>query len=156
MAQESISPKDLSDFLLFSLLVPEECHIIAPLFREQSFATGETLIRQDDTSTHLFLITSGIIEVRLPLIAPLASTSVAKFGPKECVGELTLAKIARRAASAVAHVESRCWVVDTVKLIELFEQHPKIGYHVYRKLSEIITERLIATNMMLRNSESHL
>jgi len=39
-------------------------------------------------------------------------------------------------------------------LNELLDLHPKIGFLVFRKLAAIITARLVATNMKLRNSES--
>ncbi len=151
---KQMQPNQLTQFQLFSTLSGDECSVIAPLFTEVSYAAGTPFIEQDGVSTQLFLIISGIAEVRLPLIGPRGTTSVAKFGPGECVGELSLAKVARRAASAVAEVDCKMFAADTEKLIEIFDAHPKIGYQVYRKLAAIITDRLVATNMMLRNSAS--
>ena len=149
-----MAAEQLSQFSLFSLLTFEEAKIIAPFFQEVLIPAGTTFIQQDSVTAHLYLIVSGITEVKLPLIGPLGTTSIAKFGPGECVGELSLAKVVRRSASAVAEVECRCFVAETQVLIDAFERHPKIGYEVFRKLAEIITDRLVATNMMLRNSAS--
>lgn len=155
MTNQSNLVSELRKYSLFSELTPEECALLAPLFTHQEFSAGSLLIKQDDISSNLFLIAAGIVEVRLPLIGPAGTTSVARFGPGECVGELALAKIARRAASASAEVDCKCMVADAVRLNELFSKQPRIGYVVFRKLSEIITDRLVATNMKLRNSESH-
>lgn len=151
---KQMSADQLSKFPLFSKLTPDEAAIVAPLFREISVPAGATVIQQDSIAAQLFLIVSGIVEVRLPLIGPLGTTSIAKFGPGECVGELSLAKMARRSASAVAEVPCHCFVAETTQLMETFERNPKIGFEVLRKLAEIITDRLVATNMMLRNSAS--
>lgn len=147
--------KDLRSFSLFSELSTEECSTLAPLFQVQDYPAGSVLIKLDDVLANLMLIESGIVEVKLPLVGAGGSTSVARFGPGECVGELSLTRIPRRAASATAEVDCRCLVADTAKLNALFEANPKIGFVVFRKLSAIITERLVATNMKLRNSESH-
>lgn len=155
MSSQNLTPEQLVSFPLFSGLALDECAHLVPLFRLQDYPAGSVLIQQDDVSTTLFLVTEGIIEVRLPLVSVNSSTRVAKFGPGECVGELALARVARRAASAVAEVKSQCLSADTAQLSELFSRHPQIGYAVYKKLSEIITDRLVATNMQLRNSESH-
>lgn len=146
---------ELKRFSLFADLTPEECSTLMPCFHRHEYSAGEVLIRQDDISSSLFLIVEGVIEVRLPLVGVNGTTRVAKFGPGECVGELALARIARRAASAVTEVKSQCFVANATELTQIFSQHPRIGYAVYKKLSEIITDRLVATNMQLRNSESH-
>lgn len=146
----------LKEFSLFSLLSETECALLAPLFKETMIPAGTKFISQDQISAQVFLIQTGVAEVQLPLIGPRGITSIAKFGPGECVGELSLAKTARRAATAVAELDCHCLVADTPKLIELFDKHPTIGYGVFRQLSAIITDRLVATNMMLRNSESNL
>jgi CRP-like cAMP-binding protein len=151
----SLQPDELKQFHLFSTLSTEECAVLVPLFSQVVFSAGTTFIKQDEISAQLFLIKSGIAEVKLPLIGPKGTTSVAKFGPWECVGELSLAKTARRAASAVAEVECTCFCADTEELVKVFGQHPKIGFQVFRQLAIIITDRLVATNMMLRNSASH-
>ncbi|MEY2987560.1 MAG: hypothetical protein RJB13_1081 [Pseudomonadota bacterium] len=145
----------LQKFALFADLTLEECGILASSFKLQEYAAGAELIQQDDLSANLYLIVEGIIEVRLPLVGATASTRIAKFGPGECVGELALARIARRAASAVAELKSQCLTANAAELTEICAQHPRIGFAVYKKLSEIITDRLVATNMQLRNSESH-
>lgn len=156
MSHVSMNNTVLRNFSLFSDLSSDDCVLLAPLFKLQDFSVGSLLVKQDDISSNLFLVVSGIVEVRLPLIGPNGTTSVGKFGPGECVGELSLAKLARRAASATAHLECQCLVADTVKLNELLAANPKVGFLVFRKLAAIITERLVATNMKLRNSESHV
>ncbi|MEN9809470.1 MAG: hypothetical protein RLZZ488_1037 [Pseudomonadota bacterium] len=155
MAESMLTAELLKNFHLFSSLTTSEAELLVPHFREVVYEAGQIIIQQDEISSHLFLITSGIAEVRLPLVGPRGTTSVAKFGPKECIGELAMAKIARRAASAVAEVACRCYVADVARLTDSFEKNPKIGFEVYRKLATIMTDRLVATNMMLRNSESN-
>jgi CRP-like cAMP-binding protein len=155
MTESTLTGERLQEFHLFSSLTKNEADVLVPHFREVIYDAGQTIIQQDEISSHLFLIAAGIAEVRLPLVGPRGTTSVAKFGPRECIGELAMAKIARRAASAVAEVECRCFVADVARLTESFEKNPKIGFEVYRKLATIMTDRLVATNMMLRNSESN-
>ena len=145
----------LQRFALFSDLTLDECETLTSCFQLNDYSAGSMLIQQDDLSTHLYLIVEGIVEVRLPLVGTQTTTRVAKFGPGECVGELALARVARRAASAVAELKSQCLTASAVELTEVCAKHPRIGFAVYKKLSEIITDRLVATNMQLRNSESH-
>ncbi|MBM3383258.1 MAG: cyclic nucleotide-binding domain-containing protein [Betaproteobacteria bacterium] len=144
----------LNRFPLFLHLSSEEVAVVAPLFKEIVLPAGTTFIKQDELSAQLYLIVAGIAEVCLPLIGERGNASIAKFGPGECVGELSLAKIARRAASAKAEVDCRCYVVDSEKLIGVFESQPKIGYRVFKNLALIMADRLVSTNMMLRNSAS--
>jgi CRP-like cAMP-binding protein len=155
MASPESGADKIRGFHLFSLLSPEDCEFVFPHFREVHIPAGTTFIETDEGASCLFLIVSGIAEVRLPLIGPRGTTSIAKFGPGDCVGELSLARINRRVASATAQVDCKCLVVETHHLVRVFEENPTIGYAVYRRLSEILTDRLVATNMMLRNSESH-
>ncbi|MEY4063980.1 MAG: hypothetical protein RIR26_188 [Pseudomonadota bacterium] len=156
MTSSESGPEKLRGFHLFSLLSAEESEFIFPHFREVVLPAGTTFIETDEGASCLYLIVSGVAEVRLPLIGPRGTTSIAKFGPGDCVGELSLARINRRVASATAQVECKCLVVETHHLVRVFEENPQIGYAVYRRLSEILTDRLVATNMMLRNSESHI
>jgi len=146
---------ELQNFALFADLTLEMCSALTSCFQLQDYNAGSVLIQQDDVSAKLFLIVEGVIEVRLPLVGVNSTTRVAKFGPGECVGELSLARVARRAASAVAELKSRCLTANAAELTQICEQHPRIGFVVYKKLAEIITDRLVATNMQLRNSESH-
>lgn len=155
MSTKNPTAAQLQTFPLFADLTTEECATLAPLFKQQDYAAGSVLIQQDDISAQLHLITEGIVEVRLPLVGVNGTTRVAKFGPGECVGELALARIARRAASAVAEVKGQCLTASAIELTQLFALHPRVGYAVYKKLAEIITDRLVATNMQLRNSVSH-
>lgn len=155
MVESTLTGERLREFHLFSTLTSSEAEVLVPHFSEVVYQAGQTIIQQDEMSTQLYLIAGGIAEVRLPLVGPRGTTSVAKFGPKECIGELSMAKIARRAASAVAELECRCYVADVARLTDSFEKNPKIGFEVYRKLATIMTDRLVATNMMLRNSESN-
>jgi CRP-like cAMP-binding protein len=155
MSTLSPTSAQLQKFALFSDLSLEECGTLASCFQLQEYAAGTELIQQDDLSVNLYLIVEGIVEVSLPLVGVTTSTRIAKFGPGECVGELALARVARRAASAVVKLKSQCLTANASELTEICAQHPRIGFAVYKKLSEIITDRLVSTNMQLRNSESH-
>ncbi len=55
---------DLAQFSLFANLTADQRGVLAPLFRRETYATGEVLFKQNDKATDLYIIETGEIVLR--------------------------------------------------------------------------------------------
>jgi small-conductance mechanosensitive channel/CRP-like cAMP-binding protein len=122
---------------LFATLDGEiRSHLIDAL-QEQSFGAGEDIIRQDAPGDSLFIVDHGAIVVRVSL--DHAYRDVARLGPGDFFGEMSLMTGAPRHASCRALVDTSCYVIDRAAMRTVFEVRP----HFADEISTILAERLV-------------
>ncbi len=121
--------------------LPEDLReLVASRMRMQTFAPGETLIRQGDVGDSLMVLLRGSASVRVTG-TDAAARHVAKFGPGDVMGEMALVTRERRSADVVADTP-----VDVLRLAasdfdEIAEENPELGV----VLSHVVAERLGGT-----------
>ena len=80
----------------------EEIDILGGRVAPLSFPAGEVLIREDDSGDSLFVIVSGEVDVSVGGGDSGAARWLARLGPDDIVGEMSLMTGARRSATVTA------------------------------------------------------
>jgi CRP-like cAMP-binding protein len=90
--------------------------------REQTYAPGETVVRQGDPATRLYVIVSGHARVEQE-----GRGAVGTMGPGEFFGELALIEEHGRTATIVAEDELTCLLISAWEFKASLEEHPKMA-----------------------------
>jgi small-conductance mechanosensitive channel/CRP-like cAMP-binding protein len=123
---------------LLGSLAPEHIAELVQGSREQAFAPSERIIGQGEEGASLFLIMRGEVEVRIRSGHQLLP--MAKLGPGECFGEMSLLGGEPRNATIVAITEVEVLEIDKATFAALVRAHPEI----IGRLSELLAERQLA------------
>jgi CRP/FNR family transcriptional regulator, cyclic AMP receptor protein len=118
--------------LLFSKLPSEVLHQVAEKMTLLTLGVGETLFKQGDVGSGLYIVVSGKID----LIKNNVKLPAAK--PYQLLGELALIDKKPRAATAVAAVNSTLFFLEKSAFDELLEENPDL----LRALAQVIMHYL--------------
>ena len=137
---------------IFSALTDWELDQLAKTARITVADKGQSLIAENSSSSEVFLVLLGRVEVVITIPGAQASEVIATLGPGEMFGELVLLGRTRRSASAVAKepVELIQW--DKEDLLKMFKVNHHIGYVVMTQIARVLADRLYSTNMGLRTA----
>jgi len=105
MASSETRVEQLGAVPLLSHLTPEQLGRLADTGDEQTFLTGETIVRQGEKGEGLFLLLEGTAEVRR------SGQKVAALHPGQFFGEAALLVEEPRTADVFATSDVRCFVV---------------------------------------------
>ncbi len=89
--------------------------------REQHYAAGQTVVREGDPATVLYLIVSGHAAVEQE------GRRVGGMGPGEFFGELALIEEHGRTATVVAEDELDCLLISAWEFRASLEEHPQMA-----------------------------
>jgi NTE family protein len=120
----------------FRALPGDDVRALATSLEAEDVAAGDTVFREGDAATALYLVERGTVEVRRNG-EPLAVLGAGSF-----VGELGLLLGAPRSADLVAATDARLWALRRAAVDDLLERHPSIAVELSRELGR----RLIRTN----------
>ena len=152
MSQSKITAENLQTFQVFEGLSPEDLNRLATILKYEKYPQGTQLILQEDSDSDVFFILHGRVRVEITRVDGRATETLTTLSGGETVGELALARVGRRTASAITQMESDIFSCDASAMNSLFDSHPKIGMQVFRNLTRVLASRLADTNMMLRNA----
>jgi CRP/FNR family cyclic AMP-dependent transcriptional regulator len=119
------------------LSVAESTQIQVQRCYERSFARGDVIFDQGDPGDVLFVIQSG--EVELSRLGISGRQIVARLGPGEFFGEMSVVVGECRTTRAVALFETRLLELDGETLEAMCVERPEIAIRIIRRL----TDRLI-------------
>ncbi len=123
----------------FSALPGESVRALAASLQAEEHAAGAVVFREGEAADALYLVESGLVEVRR------GGEPLAALGPGSFVGELGLLLEAPRSADLVAVTETKLWVLHHDAVTDLLEQHPAIGLEMSREMGR----RLVHTNQRM-------
>ncbi len=83
---------------------------LAAAMHEQRFAAGEDIIRQDTPGDSLFIISRGEVSIHVGVDG--SSRAIARLGPGQFFGEMSLMTGEPRQATVTAGVDTICYVID--------------------------------------------
>jgi CRP-like cAMP-binding protein len=133
----------------FQGLGEEHFRIFVDIASEAGWREGETIFAEGDHDEQLYMITEG--RVALEMFVPgQGRVTILTLGPNEIFGWSAVIPVVRtRTAAARAVTEARGIAFDSQRLREACKADHDLGFHVYRRLTNIIAARLTATRLQL-------
>ncbi|HVK78408.1 MAG TPA: mechanosensitive ion channel family protein [Kofleriaceae bacterium] len=123
---------------LFRALSPADRDQMADRLRPMPFARGEAVTHEGDLDDGLFIIVRGEAAVR---IGPgEAAREVARLGPGQFFGEMSLMTGEVRSATVIALTDLECYRLDKPVFEDLLRQRPELAEAV----AELLAERRVA------------
>ena len=110
---------------------------------------GEILFAEGDEVDHLYFLVEGRIAIEI-YIPDKGRRTILTVGPNDVFGWSSVTPFLRiRTASARASMPSKAVAFDSKALVQACEEDHDLGFHVYRRLTNIIAGRLSATRLQL-------
>jgi CRP/FNR family transcriptional regulator, cyclic AMP receptor protein len=148
MADESLANK-LRANPWYAALAPEHFDQLAELAQAVAWQPGQVIFREGDPDNKLYLVLEGQVALDM-LVPPRGRVTILSIGPNELFGwSAVVPGITRKTASARAVRATRAVAYDTDALRAACEADPVLGFHVYRRLTNVIAGRLSATRLQL-------
>jgi CRP-like cAMP-binding protein len=113
---------------LFADLSPKELSVLAGLSRPYSFAAGDDIVTEGDTSARFYLITSGEADVLLH------GQAVEKVGPGDHFGEIAMLDGGPRAATVRATTPVEALSLASFSVKPVLREHPDILFKLIQQL----------------------
>jgi small-conductance mechanosensitive channel/CRP-like cAMP-binding protein len=111
---------------VFSCLDETDRAALAAAMRPALFAEGEEIIREGDPGDSLFIIQHGHVEV----LSGDGRCDVARLGPGDVFGEMSLMTGDRRNATCLALSDVACWVIDHRPVRRLLGTRPRLAEEI--------------------------
>lgn len=138
----------LKRIALFDDLKEDESamEILSKVFASRSFKGGDTIIKEGEVGSEMFIVATGAVEIlkrtragdNYTVVKLLASYNV-------FFGEMALIDDDRRSATVTATEDSDFLVVDKKAFLKLGNDYPHIGLPITRAISKILAGRLRKT-----------
>jgi CRP-like cAMP-binding protein len=109
---------------------------------------GQHIVEQGAEGSSLYVIAEGLLEVRVRFNEDGEDRSVAKVGPGECFGEMSLLTGAPRSASIVALTDAVIYKIEKIHLEPLLKARPRIA----ETLVDMLSQRQEATEAIAQAS----
>ncbi|MCB9557555.1 MAG: cyclic nucleotide-binding domain-containing protein [Deltaproteobacteria bacterium] len=146
----NIDPIDFKALPLFSEISADQLRPIVEALTERTLADGECLFSAGDRADSFFILVRGQLRLLGGDPGPLELRPPASFGE---LGALTGG---RRRMTAVSCGSTVVLQMATARLDSLVVEHPQLGIVVYRRLAEIVAEKLQRDETRLEDMRSNL
>lgn len=123
---------------IFASLKESELERVAKKLIYAPFLPGEAIILQGHAVHHLYILTSGVVEVRVSVDGGAAS-SVAKMRAPNFFGEGGMLTGEPRSATIIALTEVECWRLDKDGFEEIIHARPEIA----EEISHVVAMRRV-------------
>jgi len=139
----------------FQALKPSHFQKMVDLASVKQWREGEMIFREGDPGQHLFLILEG--HVALEIYVPgQGRKTILTLGPDDVFGwSAVLPVVGTRTASARAVTPTQAVAFASHALRKACELDHDLGFHVFRRLTNVIAGRLSATRLQLLDMYAH-
>jgi len=124
---------------LWTGLSSKDLKLIVQASKERNYETGETIVQKGQGGVGFYLVLEGSVEVRSN------GTMLAKLGPGQFFGEMSVIDNQPRSADVVAVEPARCLILSAWSFHALMSENPRIAI----KLLQEFVRRLRAANQSL-------
>jgi len=131
---------------LFDTLDDDALEAISERVRRRRFRTGDIIFHKDDPGSTLHMLESGQVKVFVPT-EDGKDMILAKLGPEQFFGELSLLDNKPRSASAQAADETVTLSLERADLFAFLREQPEIAL----RLLEVVATRLRQTDALLED-----
>ncbi len=122
---------------------------VAELCREQTFNADDSIFKENDKSSELYLIQDGLVEITLSVPEPGTEKSLVTLGNGQIFGEMALLDEGPRTASARCIADgTRLWVAKRADFISLCEKDTGIGFIVMKNIAADLSFKLRLVNLI--------
>ncbi len=141
----------LKKMKIFSTFSDEELKEVARVALEKIYPSGSPIISEDRESPGLFMLVSGEVHVtkKMPSVTESGVETIAKLGPGDHFGEMSLIDGKPASASIIASEPTICFAIKTDGYKKLVSQNPIIALKIYQFFTLSLCERLRRTDSFL-------
>jgi small-conductance mechanosensitive channel len=122
---------------IFRVLPDDERRLLAEMAEHRLYAPGETVVRQGDESSELYVIEHGEVEVTVRRPGEARELALARLGPGKFFGEMALVTGAARQATVRAATPCQLLAVGRDALQRILERAPDLA----ERISVVLAER---------------
>jgi CRP-like cAMP-binding protein len=141
---------------IFYQFTPTQLELVANLCQEVVFNAGDTIFRENNASTELYVITQGEVDILINSggtgsLPPNVDAPVARLRRGQSFGEVALVDEGLRSATARAsQKDTHLLVIPRDKLIMLCETYPQLGYRLMNNLAADLAMKIRNTDLRIR------
>jgi CRP-like cAMP-binding protein len=143
-----ISPEQLRRYPYFGGISPESLKQIAMIAEEKCIPAGTELFREGDPAKHLSVITRGEVHIQYLLGSGELRTVDTLVGG-DLLGWSGIVEPYRYTAIATTTRDTELIQLDAVKLRQLLEQDPLLGYRLITQVAKLLANRLEGARVQL-------
>ena len=103
-----------------------------------SFATGDTIFREGELGTEMFIIQEG--EVHICKTLKGETHTLSKLEKGDFFGEMAILESVPRTADAIAHTDVKLLAITGSRFDEMLRRNPEIAVRIIRKYSKRLRE----------------
>ncbi len=142
------SPAETLAFLrevrLFKDIADPELGALAETLRERPLKRGQVLCREGDPGEEMFVVRRGSFVISKPVTGRVEQV-LARIGPGDFLGEMSLFDRAPRSATVQADTDAALLVLDREALRRMIELSPRAAAAFFHALVQVFIERLRAS-----------
>ena len=127
----------------FQGLTPAEISDLLGTAEKCSYQPGASIVKEGTIGNHMYIILNG--EARVIKTGRDGEVELARLGPADSFGEMSLADNEARSASVVADTD--CVLVRLND--QTINARPEIGLKVYRNITKVLSARLRTADELL-------
>jgi CRP/FNR family cyclic AMP-dependent transcriptional regulator len=145
-----VSNQMLSQIDLFEGLPEKQLEAIGKISEETTRQRGELIFQEAMKAENLYVLLEGKVAIRLQISSKPQSITVSVINSSnQSFGWSGMVAPYHYTASALCESDCRLLVIDGQKLIQVLKQDPRSGFIVMERISEIISNRLRNSRMVL-------
>jgi CRP-like cAMP-binding protein len=116
---------------------------------KETFAAGETIIKEGDIADSLYFLVGGSVDVYVAREGDETRPRLASIDAGNVVGELALLSNRRRTADVIAVTTVSAWVLTAADVLSIARRHPQIHAKLIAAVGESLSERLRRANAVI-------
>lgn len=136
-----MTAEDLEIYEILRSLSSEEREILLPLFKVETYQSGKVIFREGDPGAKLYFIHKGVIQIEKG-VDEANSTRLARLGPGELMGEISVMDKSVRTATAGAYLDTELLVLTRPQVETLVTTHPMIAAKLFLGMAQSLAKRL--------------
>jgi CRP/FNR family cyclic AMP-dependent transcriptional regulator len=139
----------------FQALEPPHFRRLVDIATVKNWDEGDTIFRERERDDNLYLILEGQVALEV-YVEGHGRITILTLGQDEIFGwSAALPVVGTRTASARAMRATQAIAFDSKALRQACGEDHDLGYHVYRRLTNVVAGRLSATRLQLLDMYAH-
>jgi CRP-like cAMP-binding protein len=130
---------------IFRNIADQHLAALWPRLRERRLRKGQVLFQEGDPGDQLYLVRSGTIVVSKRVLGRVEQV-LARFGPSDFVGEMSLFDGSPRSATVQAETDAVLLELDRANLHEFTEASPRAAAAFFHEMVQVFSQRLRASS----------